>query len=542
MTNSKETTVAFLFRLILSCFILISASCSSSSDSSNDGTTVWSIELDFYRIDNPTGLDPFTVTATILKNGTPTAGLLPVVTLSRGSLDKITDQGDGSYFFTVMPVQTGEHKVTVSYEDASITRTPLALKSTHTDWGQAMSVPGLVNTAGYEDGVTITPDGQYLFVQTGPQYFSAIFVYLESRANGGCSGDRLLPTVCRHAWLDTLPGPYTAPERPGFFNGRFSGTDFLHNSNAWGIGIDEAPIFAYATMFYGFKKQPDGSFTEPFYIAFDDLNDAIAGPFGMSFRMNANGSATMVYAHDDGDASGVYDHDSDSNAFTPDVDSSFDVYTLDITPGQNTNLGTYTIGQPPLRNPAFFPSNTVNLGTTGTEGNYGTQGNPHLYILGNGSIHSIWTDDEYDVGNNPGDEVDAGFISVYTLSSGGFPDGSWQKTVLPETIINTGPMQRQPFFNGQGLFYTQDVDVLYSAYNGNDTAADYADASNWETPVTVLEKDQGDTPLGKIIAIGEPTVTDDGKELYFVYGYVRDVDATTGIADINMQAGFIKRR
>lgn len=531
-------TMAKLFS-VLSILMLIS--CSSSSGSGDAGTPVWSVEMDFFRIANAAGLDPFVVNLTILRDGTPTAGLQPTISLQRGSVSTITDQGDGSYFFQVTPTQTGEHEVTVSYENASITRTPLVLKSVHADWNQPMAVPGLVNTDGYEDGVTITPDGQYLFVQTGPQYFSAYFVYLEARAKGGCGGDRLSPTICRHLWLDTLPGPYTAPERPGFFDGRFSGTDFLHNSNAWGVGIDQAPIFAYATMFYGFKKQPDGSFAEPFYIAFDDINDAIANPFGMSFRMNTDGSATMVFAHNDGDASGFYDHDNDNNAVTIDVDSSFDIYTIDITPGQNTNLGTYTIGQPPIRDPAFFPSEMIGLGKTGTDGIYGTQGNPHLYVLNDGSIHSIWTDDEYDVGDNPGDDSDAGFLSVYTLTTGTFPNGIWKKTVLPNTIINTGPMQRQPYFTGQGLFYTQDVDIRYSAYNGNDTATDYANDINWSMPVTVLEKDAGDTPLGKIIAVGEPTFTYNENALYFVYGYVRSVDPITGIADINMQAGVINR-
>ncbi len=522
--------------------ILLFVSCSSGSGSGDSSAPVWSIEMDFFRIENAAGLDPFVVNLTILRDGTPTAGLKPTTTLQRGTASTVTDQGDGRYFFQVTPTQTGEHEVTVAYGNASITRTPLVLKSVHADWNQPMAVPGLVNTAGYEDGVTITPDGQYLFVQTGPQHFSAIFVYLEARINGGCGGDRLLPTVCRHAWLDTLPGPYTAPERPGFFDGRFSSTDFLHNANAWGIGIDQAPVFAYATMFYGFKKQPDGRFTEPFYIAFDDLNDAIANPFGMSFRMNSNGSATMVFAHNDGDASGFYDHDN--NVATPEVDSGFDIYTLDITPGQNTNLGTYTIGaigQPPVRDPAFFPSEMIDLGKAGTDGIYGTQGNPHLYVLNDGSVHSIWTDDEYDVGDNPGDDSDAGFISVYTLSAGTFPNGTWEKTVLPG-IINAASMQRQPSFNGKGLYFTQDVNVVYSTFNGNDTAADYADNTKWETPVMLLEKDQGDTPLGKIIAIGEPTVTSDNNSLYFVYGYVRSVDPATGIADINMQAGFVERR
>lgn len=540
----------FLITRFIPVFILAFLSaCSGSSSSSNNTTentesaTQYTIELDFSRIENPGGLDPFTVTATLFSDGTPTANLSPVINLSRGTRNNVTDLGDGRYQFTVTPTQTGEHDVTVSYENASQTRTPLVLKSVDANWGQPMSVPGLANTEGYEDGITISPDGQYLFIQTGPQYFSAYFVYLEARANGGCgaiNGDtRLSPDRCNHPWIDTLIGPYTAPERPGFFDGRFSGTDFLHNSNVWGIGVDQAPIFAFATMFYGFKKQPDGSFAEPFYIAFDDLNDAIANPFGMSFRNNADGSMTMIFAHNDGDASGFVDEDNDVQ--TAAVDSGFDIYTLDITPGQNNNLGTYNLninpGQPPLRD-SFFPSSMIDLGSTGTDGNYGTQGNPHLYVLNDGSINSIWTDDEYDA------DVDAGDLSVYTLSSGSFPNGSWNKTVLPASI-NAGGDQIQPFFTGTGLYYTQDTDIFYSAYAGaTDTAVDYANDSNWAAPTSILQKDIGDTPLGKIIAIGEPTIArENGVEtLYFVYGYVRAIDVITGIADINLQAGFIQRK
>ena len=203
-------------RLSALCFLVFLNACGGTSDNST-GNATYSIELVFSRIDNASGLDPFMVTAIVFKDGTPSADLSPAVQLQRGSHNGINDLGNGRYRFTVTPVQTGEHKVTVSYENASQSRTALVFASVHADWGQPMAVAGLVNTEGYEDGVTISPDGQYLFVQTGPQYFSGLFIFLEARVNGGCGGDRLLPTVCNHPWIDTLPGPYTAPQRPGFF-------------------------------------------------------------------------------------------------------------------------------------------------------------------------------------------------------------------------------------------------------------------------------------------------------------------------------------
>jgi hypothetical protein len=97
----------------------------------------------------------------------------------------------------------GEYRVTATVAATSIVRTALVLQDVHADWGQPQSVAGLVNTDGYEDGVTIAPDGQTLFVQYGPYRWSSLLVFQESRANGGCGGNRLVPDRCTHPWLDT---------------------------------------------------------------------------------------------------------------------------------------------------------------------------------------------------------------------------------------------------------------------------------------------------------------------------------------------------
>ncbi|HOJ28714.1 MAG TPA: FixH family protein [Spirochaetota bacterium] len=246
---------------------MVTIECSSKSS----GNASYSIALSFTRIESP-GLDPFRVTITLTKEGSPLPGATLDIAVEKPSsnanisISAVTDKGNGTYEFTVTPDQTGEYPVTVAYDGVSVTRTPLVMEYVHPEWDQPMSVPGLVNTEGYEDGVTITPDGEYLFVQTGPYRFSSIFVYNEPRVNGGCGGDRLNPSRCEHPWINETCGTYTAPERPGFFNGRFSGTTQLHNANSWGVGIDQAPNYAISTMFYGFKRQSDGTFTKPFYM------------------------------------------------------------------------------------------------------------------------------------------------------------------------------------------------------------------------------------------------------------------------------------
>ncbi|WP_455375589.1 hypothetical protein, partial [Kaarinaea lacus] len=143
----------------------------SSGDSSNNSSPSYSITLEFERVATASP-NPFIVNVTVLENGALKSGVASDLTivLGKGTRNAVSEVSPGLYQFTVTPIQTGEHEVTVNYATTSITRTPLVVDGVHADWGQPESVPGLVNTAGYEDGVTITPDGEYLFVQYGPIY------------------------------------------------------------------------------------------------------------------------------------------------------------------------------------------------------------------------------------------------------------------------------------------------------------------------------------------------------------------------------------
>ncbi len=511
--------------------LFLAGSC-SSSDNGNKQTGNYAITLTFTRVESA-GYDPFTVDAVITGNGSPVGGITPSVTVDRGTTGTVTESVEGTYRFTVTPAQTGEHRVTVSYSGISTSGTALVLEDVHTDWGQPMSVEGYVNTEGYEDGVTITPDGEYLFVQTGPYRFSSLFVYNEPRTNGGCNNedgnpfdDRLYPSRCEHPWINETCGTYTAPERPGFFSGRFSGTTQLHNAASWGVAVDGTPNYAMTTLFYGFKKQSDGSFREPFLMAFYDLDDGIISPYGLSFMKNSDGTHTIIFSLKDSFTTG----------------ESFDVYTLNKTLGRDINLGDYDPGSPPTRG-SYFPSTLVDFGD-----NSGTQGNPFLHYDTNGNILSIWTDDEYDGAADP----DYKKLSVYVLESGSFPStGTWTKVLLPSNVNQGGKEAIQPTFTGNGLYFTEDTSVVYSAYSGTHSAADLGNNGNWTAPLVILQKDTTipglkvtEADIGKIIAIGEPTVaTVSGKEvLYFVYGYIRGFDSITGIADIDMQAGFVEKK
>ena len=545
MAGDLLNKIMFTKQFIALLFFTLAVSCGDSTDkiSPPPQDPVLTIGLDFQRLNSSTPY-PFTVTATIKKDGEPVSGLATEIQieLGRGSHNAIVEVTMGQYQFTVIPTQTGEHPVKVIYKDISIERTALVLNEVNSDWEQPMTVPGLVNTAGYEDGVTVSPDGEYVFVQYGPLYFSVFQLFNIPRVNGGCGGDRLNPTRCTHPWLDNTVGPYSAPERPGFYTGRISDAGkWRHNANSWGVPDDGSPIFAPSTMIYGFKRQTDGSFAEPFYLSFDDENDGITNASGLSLMMHDDSTATILFAMDDPSDPDMVDLDGDG---IDDVQSLHDVYTTEITLGQNNILGKFvpsgTSGTPPVRGMPF-PAKLVNFGKIGINGIAGTQGNPHLFHVNN-IVQSIWTDDERDDGGDRGD------LAVYVLTSGSFPDGSWTKILLPATVNQPWPSSEiQPFFTGTGLYFTHSDDtrlpeVYYTAYSGTQTINDYLNASEWSTPKKILGADTADA-VGKIIAIGEPTIADyqGRKYLYFVYAYIRGYDDVSGLPDIDMQAGFIKK-
>ena len=365
----------FVLKTIRSALLLLTlASCGSGGGGETTPSSGnYRISLDFTRIDTSTPY-PFQVIAAVSKNGAPQTGLAEVlqIEVGRGSLSAVNEISPGQYQFTVNPTQTGEHSVKVSYENASVERTALVMDNVNSDWGQPMAVAGLVNTAGYEDGVTISPDGEYLFVQYGPLYFSVFQLFSLPRDSSDCGDQRLSPTRCTHPWLDNTIGPYTAPQRSGFYDGRFSGTTNLHNANSWGVGMDESPIFAPSTMIYGFKRQADGSFAQPFYLSFDDENDAIINASGLSLMPHGDGTATIVFALDDPADTDLVDLAGDGSIY---VQSLHDIYTTEISFGENTILGTYVYsgspGTPPVRSTPFA-SSLVDFGKTGTNGIAGT--------------------------------------------------------------------------------------------------------------------------------------------------------------------------
>ncbi len=263
------------------------------------------------------------------------------------------------------------------------------------------------------------------------------------------------------------------------------------------------------------------------------------GPFGLSFVHGEGNAAQVASAFNDPENVDQVDFDGNGS---DDAESFIDVFTMDITLGENTILGTYVpsgvAGTPPVRGTPF-PATLANFGKVGIEGIAGTQGNPSLYAE-NGQVQAVFTDDEFDDGGDHGE------LAVHVLESGSFPGGTWSKSLLPPQVNTAAADEIQPYFTGDGLYFTRLGDgaipaIRYAAYSGANTASAYSNAANWTDAVDIMTA--SDFIEGGIAAVGEPTITvREGVEtLYFVYAVVRGFDAVSGLPDLNLQAGSIAR-
>ena len=449
----------------------------------------------------------------MLKDGAnlPLSGKTLQVQVDAGTAGAIKDNLNGTYDFIVTPKPNVLCSVVVRFEDVSVKRTMIGASELGVGVGIPQSVPGdFVNTPGYEDGITITPDGRYLFVQYGPVYFSGVAGVSSICSNPsysmfdilGCSGKP------NSNWVFDTIGPITAPLRPNFPVGAINNGKLTHANIVIPGVLNGIPIFP--TVFYGFRKQADGSFAQPFKLAFNDARGT-NGPFGLSFQMTSATTARYVVAWNN--------HFDDLGG-----DGSPNIYSGTIKMGRDNNMGNVTYSGDafasisPLITPVNFSSHA------------GGQGNPHLYYDDAGIVKSIWTDDEKGTHD----------LSVYQLTSGEFPNGNWQLTKLPSKI-NTAESESQPFFSGKRLYMNRGLKIVYHDYIGSGNGDDYQLNSSWGDEVVVLKANPA-VAVGNIIGFGEPTIaTVNGQKLlYFVFVRVRGAGAITGSYDVDLDAGFVE--
>jgi hypothetical protein len=515
VSNSK---LHLIFHALSSVGLALwAAGCSPAQDGESPSSPPVQLNVSFLR---QTGAAPapFSVQVTATRDGQAVQGLLPRVTAAQAaSISAVTQTGPSEYQASVQPAGFGPLAVSVSAGGTTVVRTAVVLTTYGTGViRQPMAIPGdLVNSDGYEDGVTIIPDGQFLFIQYGPFHFSGLSLISSICSSAllsigydlnGCSGR------ANSSLVFSTVGPSTGPARPGFPSQGINGNGTLKHLPSVVVGGVANGILGFPTAFYGFRRQPDGSFGEPFKVAFDDER-GLNGPFGLSFRPNTNGTTDFAVAW--------------NNYFNDLGDDKADIYTGNMTLGQAHSLGevvysgeTFTSISPTV-SPAPFSSHV------------GTQGNPYLELdPATGQVRSIWTDDEASTHD----------LSVYRLTSGAYPNGTWVRDTLP-AVINTAGSESQPTFVDGRLYLNRDVKIVYHEHRSQNGSCGggYSHADCWGPEVLLLAGSGGSSP-GDVFGVGEPTVaTVAGQRLlYFVYVRSRENLNVSGLPDFDLDAGFVE--
>ncbi len=394
----------------------------------------------------------------------------------------------GGYQAIVVPSQISQELPVVVTAHAAdgdriARKTALVMPTIAAGWGQPEAVDGLVNTPGYEDGVVVSPDGEWLFVGS----YSPVDVICCITGCGSAPSPQ--SAACQHAL-----GPYAAPGRPGMpgANRILSATHIVNRCDKLcltapdGGERDDVPLMPVAA--YGFRRQNDGSFSAPFLIAFDA--DGCGAPFGFSLIETPNGTkAKSVFAATLGATAN-------------------DIYYAPLTLGATNTLGKFACvsGVPQLTASVAQP---LALSTVA-----GDQGNPQF------NAPFLFFDND----------ISAAPPTMYVAKADGdLPDAGFGATTeLP--VGSSSHDRRQPFLREKTLYYADNLRIATAELNGDPT-----NAGSWTAPAIALSSgEEGTSRVGALIAFGQPTVADRGNkgrdEVYFVYG----VRTATGV---NMQAG-----
>jgi hypothetical protein len=357
-------------------------------------------------------------------------------------------------------------------------------------------VEGLhVGTAGWEDGLCVSPDGQWLHLQ-----------YIPMTAAGVLLGDP------GHPWARVARGPWRGPDRPGFFAARIADDGTItHSYPLLGIEPGQLLMVFPPNCLYGFRRQGDRGFRSPVRIGFDDDDNGNLGPYGPSIPTGVpvTGVTTPF----------LFTFDTPVTSGEDNV-----VHRADLPLGVPTLLGGFERDLSGTIT-ASFDLTTV-IGPTGP----GRIGNPHLHVGGPIALASLWSDDEGAAERD---------LFVAQLLSGDPASGTWSsKSPLPAPVCEVGVAETQPFFDGSDLYYRRESMIMRSRYLGGDPA----NAGAWSAPAVLLAPAAG-WPLGKVGIVGEPSVAvlpDGRRELYFIYG-IRQADGSfdlgPGVAEMQHDVG-----
>jgi hypothetical protein len=478
--------------LVSGCSFMLS-SCGGSGDASAPGSSALTLNLDFTRNTSPADGSFKAVVWLSNQSGAlvPFASV-PTLTSTRGSVSALSLRGDGKHEATITPdaQKTGEYTVmasaTVSGNSVAVAHTAIVMEQVASGWGQPFSVDGLVNTGGTQDSLAISPDGQYLFLQYYPITLTCLIT---------------TPYDVNSIYCRKPRGPVAAPQRPNMPGASRVdyGTDSVHHGCP-SLNFDPSPFPVPPIALYGFRRQADGSYAEPFVFMFTG-NDGCFAPWGPSLRANGNGTYRAFVSFND-----------PRNAGTT---SDFaHVYDFNFSPGSTQVLGNVS-----LNGAGAVQINNFILNQATFAGADVHRGNPHVHYSGN-TPSLLFYDDE----TKPA----AGqYIYVSSWTGSG-----WGAATELSFFNTTGFGDTQPYFDGTQLILRNGLQLLTYAYNGGAPGS----ASSWSAP-TVLLAPGSSLQSGSVIVVGEPTVAtiDAQQVLFFIYG-IYQADGS-----INLRAGYVRK-
>lgn len=446
----------------------------TSTSEPSPGAVALAVSLERREVDGP---DVIVVDVTVTIDGAASPGQVVALSAEGGAAGAMTDLGDGRYRGEVAPDQpSGEVALLVEALGEQVARTAVVLPQIGAGWGQPERVRGLVNTPGYEDSPEVSPDGAWLIVSN----YSPVDLVCCLQ---GCGGAQELDPA--GALCNTSLGPYAAPERPDLPGAAriVSPTQIHDEMPSLGIDMPDDQDFVIAlppVAAYGFRRQPDGSYAEPFVIAFAADGSTVA-PFGFTFAAPPQGAAaTVLYALNDLRVPDEAPESTDN-----------DLWRVELTLGQPNNLGTFTT--PPMG----LPQVDVPLVPLELVDRTGPQGNPGVAADG------VFWDSEGGVGDL--------FFAPGSALGGGL--GPAVKVALSQDLRG----EFQPFPSGGRLYYSVDFADIRSSARAPD--GDPADPATWSEEQVEVAAEAGAARVGAVISIGEPTIAtlDGAPTLFFLY-------------------------
>jgi hypothetical protein len=492
--------------LFAASVVLVTASCGGAGNAGNTGNT-----------GNPGNSNPLTAHLDFTRNTTPADGSFkaivwlgnasgatvafasaPALTSTRGTVSALTLRSDGKQEATVTPdaQKSGEYTVTLSAtvagSNVSVVHTAIVMDQVASGWGQPFSIDGLVNTGGTQDSMAVSPDGQYLFLQYYPVTLTCLLPI-----PGFPMGDPN-STLCQ-----TPLGPVTAPQRPNMPGASRVTTTVHHGCPS--LNFDPSPFPVPPIALYGFHRQADGSYAEPFVFTFTNSDGCIA-PWGPSVKSNGDGTYRMFMAFNDPRNSGT-------------ASDFAHIYDYNFAPGATQTLGNASYsGGVQIAN---FVLNKATVAGTDIH-----RGNPHVYY--NGDTPSLLF---YD------DETVASASQYIHISN--WNGSSWDAPVaLNFSPFNTtGSGDTQPYFDGTQLILRNGLVLLSYPYLGATfDSATLGNPASWGAPTTMLAPSASST-TGNVVVVGEPTIaTINGVQvLYFVYA-IYQADGS-----VNIRAGYVRK-